>query len=153
MLSLAQRSLVFIGLLIAGLAVYALWYGIKADRYDEVVVPYLQNNLPELTSWRYQRLAPLLSPEARAEFDTEAGQSVYRLFSKLGSLESIGKPEYLGDRSTTSKVLGEIEVLAYQVPLQFETGPAVIKLNLANDGQQLYIHHFGISSQIFEVAQ
>jgi hypothetical protein len=93
----------------------------------------------------------LLSPEARLEFDSEAGQSVYQLFSKLGGLESQSKPEYLGERSTTTESLGDIQLLAYQIPLQFETGPAIIKLNLANDGQRYFIHHFGIHSEIFVI--
>lgn len=149
MSSIWRRSLVFIALLVAGLVVYSLWYGIKADRYDESVVPFLQSALPELTSWQYDRLRPLLSPEARVEFESEQGQAVYRLFSRLGRLESQGRPEYLGDRSDTTESLGDILLLAYQVPLQFESGPAVIKLNLAVDGQNYFIHHFGIHSEIF----
>lgn len=144
-----KRTLVFIGLLIAGLVVYSLWYGLKADRYDETVVPYLESALPTLTSWQYSRLKPLLSPQAQIEFDTDEGQAVYQLFSKLGRLESIGTPEFLGDRSETSDQLGDIEVVSYQVPLQFESGPGVIKLHLASDGERYYIHHFGIYSEIF----
>jgi hypothetical protein len=147
--SLLQRSLIFVGLLIAGLAVYALWYGIKADRYDETVVPYLQKAIPEIASWRYERLQPLLSPAARIEFDSEEGQAVYRLFSQLGRLESQGRPEYLGDRNEVTDALGDVLILAYQVPLQFETGPAVMKLNLASDGERYYLHHFGIHAEIF----
>ena len=149
MLSLTHRSLIFVGLLVAGLVVYAAWYGIKADRYDKVAIPYLDSALPELASWRYERLQPFLSPEARIEFDSDEGQAIYQLFSKLGRLESQGKPEYLGERSTSTELLGDIQLLAYQVPLQFETGPAIIKLNLVNDGQRYFIHHFGIHSEIF----
>jgi hypothetical protein len=151
--SLFHRSLIFVGLLVAGLVVYAAWYGIKADRYDKVVVPFLESAIPELTSWRYARLQPLLSPDARNEFDSDEGQAIYQLFSKLGRLESQGKPEYLGDRSDTSESLGDILLLAYQVPLEFETGPAIIKLNLAHDGEGYFIHHFGIHSEIFAVSE
>ena len=71
--SILHRSLIFFSLLVVGLVVYAAWYGIKADRYDKVAIPYLDSALPELASWRYERLQPLLSPEARLEFDSEAG--------------------------------------------------------------------------------
>jgi len=147
--SVLKRTLIFIVLLVAGLVVYSTWYGIKADRYNETVIPYLEQALPELASWRYSQLKPLLSPQAQVEFETEQGQAVYRLFSQLGRFESSGKPEYLGDRSGSSEALGDIEILAYQVPLQFESGPAVIKLNLASNGQRYFIHHFGIHSEIF----
>ena len=113
------------------------------------VPPDQQSALPELASWQYDRLKPLLSAEARVEFESEQGQAVYRLFSRLGRLESLGRPEYLGDRSDTIESVGDILVLAYQVPLQFESGPAVIKLNLGTDGENFFIHHFGIHSEIF----
>jgi len=144
-----NRTLKFVALVVVGLIVYSLWYGIKADRYDETVVPYLELTLSKLTSWQYAQLKPLLSPQAQDEFETEEGQAVYRLFGKLGRLESSGTPEYLGDRSETSKALGDIEVVAYQVPLQFESGPGIIKIHLASDGERYYIHHFGIRSEIF----
>jgi hypothetical protein len=50
--SILHRSLIFVGLLVVGLVVYAAWYGIKADRYDKVAIPYLDSALPELASWR-----------------------------------------------------------------------------------------------------
>ena len=146
---MVKRTLMFFLLLAAGLVIYSLWYGLKADRHDETVVPYLDSAIPELTSWHYPRLKVLLSPQARVEFETEAGQSAYRLFSQLGSLQSIGSPKYLGDKSDTTSGLGEVEIIAYQVPLTFDTGPAVIKLHLANDGQSYYVHHFGIHSELF----
>jgi hypothetical protein len=144
-----KRTLTFVGLLVAGLVLYSAWYGIKADRYDETIVPYLESALPKLTSWQYAQLKPLLSPQALIEFDSDEGLAAYRLFSKLGRLESSGTPEYLGDRSETTKQLGDIELVAYQVPLQFETGPGVIKIHIVSDGKRYYIHHFGIQSKIF----
>lgn len=61
----------------------------------------------------------------------------------------MSRPEFMGNRSETFEELGDVELIAYQVQLEFETGPAVIKLNLASDGQRYYIHHFGIHSHIF----
>jgi hypothetical protein len=57
-----RRSLIFFGLLLAGLVLYSFWYGIKADRYEETAIPYLESVMPKLTSWRYDQLRPLLSP-------------------------------------------------------------------------------------------
>jgi hypothetical protein len=144
-----RRSLIFFALLIGGLVLYSLWYGIKADRYQETAVPYLESALPKLTSWQYEQLKPLLSPTARLDFENEKLQAAYRLFSKLGQFKSMGKPQYITYRNDTSKELGDIEVIDYQVPLQFDSGPAVIKITLAADGKSYYIHQFGIHSEIF----
>ena len=149
--SVAKRTLIFVGLLVAGMVLYALWFGIKADNYDKTVVPYLDSALPKLTSWHYAELRPLLSPQAQLEYQSEQGQATYQLLSKLGALESVGKPAYLGDHSGSSPGLGDIQLVTYQVPLQFESGPALIKLKLAlaSDGKQYFIHQFGIHSEVF----
>jgi hypothetical protein len=144
-----RRSLIFIALLIGGLVLYSFWYGIKADRYEETVVPYLESALPKLTSWQYEQLKPLLSPTARKDFENEKLRTAYLLFSQLGQLKSMGKPQYITDRFDSSTELGDIEVIDYQVPLQFDSGPAVIKITLAADGKSYFIHHFGFHSEIF----
>jgi hypothetical protein len=144
-----RRSLIFFALLIGGLVLYSLWYGIKADRYEETAVPYLESALPILTSWQYEQLKPILSPAARLDFENKKLQAAYRLFSQLGQLKSIGKPQYISNRNDTSKALGDFEIINYQVPLQFDSGPAVIKITLVADGKSYYIRHFGFHSEIF----
>ena len=148
-----RRSLIFVALMVAGLALYAIWFGIKADRYDETVVPYLQQAVPELASWRYDRLKPLLSPDARLDFDNDSVQAAYRKFDRLGALVSMEKPQYLASNAGTSKALGDIEMLEYQVDARFESGPATIKLKLIADGQSYYLHHFSFQSEIFAAGE
>lgn len=144
-----KRSLIFIALMAAGLVLYMSWYNIKAERFNETAIPYLEQVLPKLTSWQYPELEMLLSPTAKTVFASEKVRAAYQEFSQLGQLQSMSRPEFMGNRSETIEELGEVELIAYQVPLEFETGPAVIKLNLASDGQRYYIHHFGIHSHIF----
>ena len=144
-----KRGSIFIALMAAGLAMYMSWYNIKAERFNETAIPYLEQALPKLTSWQYSELDMLLSPTARAVFASDKVRAAYEGYSRLGPLQSMSRPEFMGNRSETIDELGDVELIAYQVPLEFETGPAVIKLNLAGDGQRYYIHHFGIHSQIF----
>lgn len=144
-----KRSSIFIALMAAGLVLYMSWYSIKAERFNETAIPYLEQAMPKLASWRYSELEVLLSPTARAVFASEKVRAAYQGYSRLGSLKSMSRPEFMGNRSETIEELGDVELVAYQVPLEFETGPAVIKVNLASDGQRYYIHHFGVHSQIF----
>lgn len=148
-----KRTLIFFTLLVAGLAVYVLWYGMNAGRYDETAIPYLNKTLPKLSNWKYSELKPMLSPEALAEFETDKGQASYRVFTRLGKLESIGKPQYIGDKSVFSDGLGEVDLVSYSVPVVFESGPAVIKIILASNGQSYFIHHLRISSAIYTEQQ
>ncbi len=144
-----RNRLWIIILLVAGLVMYALWYGIKADRYDETAIPYLELALPRLTSWRYEQLRPLLSPAAQQDFENEKVRAAYAAFSRLGQLISMEKPQYVASQSDNSDELGEIEVVDYKVLLQLDSGPAMIKIKLVADGQSYHIQHFGIHSEQF----
>jgi len=115
----------------------------------ETIVSRLENALARLVGWQYGWLEPLLPPAARAKFGAEAVRSIYQLRSRLGQLESIGKADYLGDKSESARTPGDFELIASPMPLQFDTGADLIKLNLARDARRYYIHHYGIQSRLF----
>ncbi len=146
---LLRRSLIFLVLLLGGLLLYSFWYGMKADRYDDTAIPYLETAIPKLASWQYEQLKPLLSPAAKLDFENQKMREAYGMFNRLGKFESMEKPQYTSNYSDTSKALGDIEVVDYQVLLQFDSGPAAIKIKLIADGNSYYVHHFGIHSELF----
>jgi len=144
-----RRSLIFFALLLAGLVLYSFWYGMKADRYEETAIPYLESAMPKLTSWQYDKLKSLPSPAARLDFENEKVRAAYQSFSRLGQFQSMEKPRYTASRAESSKELGDIELIDYQAALQFDSGPAVIKIKLVADGKSYHIQHFGFHSEIF----
>lgn len=146
---LLRRSLIFFALLVGGLVLYTLWYGIKADRYDETAIPYLESALPRLASWDYAQLKPLLTSGARQDFEHEKVQAAYQAFSRLGQLQSMDRPQFVANRFDSSDEAEDIEIVDYKVPLQFDSGPAMIKIKLLADGKSYRIHHFGIHSEKF----
>ena len=150
---LVKRTLVFIALMIAGLVLYVKWFDIRADRYDESAVPYLRIVVPSLVEWQIEPLLPLLSPDARQDFENEDLRNAYLGFSRLGTLQSMQKPQFLASSSAISKSLGEVEFVDYEVTAQFDTGPARIKLKLLHHGQDYYLHHFGFYSELFATEQ
>ncbi|MDH5353279.1 MAG: hypothetical protein OEY09_02445 [Gammaproteobacteria bacterium] len=146
---LLRRSLIFIILLLGGLVLYSLWFGMKADRYDDTAIPYLESAMPRLTSWQYELLEPLLSPTAKLNFKNQEMREAYRLFNRLGQFESMDKPRYEKSYSGVSQALGDVEIVEYQASLEFDTGPAVVKIKLIADGKSYYINHFGFHSEVF----
>jgi len=144
-----RRSLIFIGLLAGGLVLYSLWYGIRADRYDETAIPYMEAAIPRVSSWQFEQLEPLLSPGARLDFNNEKLRAAYQSFSKLGQYQSMDRPRYKASSDGSSTELGKVEVIDYQVELQFDSGPAMLKIKLVADGDSYYVHHFGFHSDIF----
>jgi hypothetical protein len=146
---LLKRTLLFLALMIAGVALYASMYGISADKYDKTVVPYFEKHLPAITSWKYSKLKPLLTPQAQSAFETEIGRNTFLLFTKLGKFQSSGKPQFGAKGVEFSEGLGDVDIVSYKVPVVFDTGPAVIKANLVINGDSYIIQHIGISSDVF----
>jgi nitrogen fixation-related uncharacterized protein len=144
-----KRTLVFLTLMLAGVALYAFWYGISADKYDETAVPYFEKHLTDITSWKYSKLKPLLTPQAQTEFETKAGRATFLLFTQLGQFQSSGKPQFGAKGVEFSEGLGDVDIVSYTVPVVFDTGPAVIKANLVINGDSYIIQHIGISSAVF----
>ncbi len=144
-----RRSLIFLVLMVAGLVIYSLWFGIKADRYDATAIPYLESAIPELTSWQYYRLKPLLSPGARRDFEDERLRKAYQSYDILGQFKSMDRPRYVVSRIDSSEDTGEIEVVDYEVNLLFDSGPAIIQVKLITDAGRYQIHYFGIRSEVF----
>ena len=146
---LLKRTLIFIALMIAGLVLYVKWFDTRADRYDEVAVPYLHDAVPVLAGWQVEPLLPLLSPDARRDFENDQLRNAYLGFSRLGSMLSMQKPQFLSSNSATSNSLGDVEIVEYEVVSEFDSGPARIKLKLLLHDQDYYIHHFGVYSEVF----
>ena len=151
--SLLNRTLIFIALMVAGLVLYVKWFDLQADRYDETAVPYLREAVPVLAAWQIDPLLPLLSPDARRDFENQALRDAYLGFSRLGVLQDMEKPQYLASASATSNTLGDVEIVDYEVDARFTTGPARIKLKLLHHGQDYYLHHFGFHSDVFAAGQ
>jgi hypothetical protein len=144
-----KRTLLFLTLMLAGVALYAFWYGISADKYDETAVPYFEKHLTDITSWIYSKLKPLLTPQAQTEFETKAGRATFLLFTQLGQFQFSGKPQFGAKGVEFSEGLGDVDIVSYTVPVVFDTGPAVIKANLVINGDSYIIQHIGISSAVF----
>ena len=102
-----------------------------------------------MSSWQFEQLEPLLSPGARSDFKNEKLRAAYQSFSKLGQYQSMQKPRFTASRDDSSKESGDIEIIDYQVELQFDSGPAMLKIKLIADGNSYYVHHFGFHSEIF----
>ena len=141
-----KRSLIFIALMIAGLALYVKWFDIRADRYDRLAVPYLETAVPVITGWRIGALEPLLSPDARRDFENPALREAYLGFSRLGGLQSMRKPQFLSAGSATSQTLGDVELVEYEVAVEFDSGAAKVKITLLVTGERHFVHHFSFSS-------
>ena len=142
-----RRSLIFMTLLVGGLVLYSLWYGIKADRYEATAIPYIDSVMPAVTSWQPEQLIPVLSPQAKTEFENQKVRAAYQSLGRLGHFQTMQKPRFVASRVDSSAQLGDVELIDYEVELQFDSGPAILKIKLVADGHSYHVRHFGFHSR------
>jgi hypothetical protein len=144
-----RRSLIFMTLLVGGLVLYSLWYGIKADRYEETAIPYIESVMPAVTSWQPEQLIPVLSPDAKLEFTNAKVRAAYQSLSRLGQFQAMEKPRFVASRADSGEQLGDVELIDYEVAVRFDSGPAILKIKLVADGHSYHVRQFGFHSEIF----
>ncbi|WP_019529841.1 hypothetical protein [Dasania marina] len=125
------------------------WYAVNSSKYTEVAQPYLETNMPAVVSWDFEQLRALLTPESLKEFETERGQKVYRLFSKLGALKSFEEPQFLGAKAGATVREGAYDIVNFSMLGHFEAGDAQFTITLATEGESYLIHYININSDVF----
>jgi hypothetical protein len=126
-----------------------IWFAINSSKYTEVAQPYLEDNMPAVVSWDFEQLKPLLTPESLKEFETERGQKIYKMFSKLGALKSFGEPQFLGAKAGATVSEGAYDIVNFSMLGHFESGDANFTITLATAGDSYLIHYININSDVF----
>ncbi|WP_319557503.1 hypothetical protein [Thiomicrorhabdus sp.] len=137
--------LVLIILIIAA----AIWYSFKSSEYTSDAKPFLQEHMPSILSWDYQKLKPLLAESALEEFETERGQKTYRFFSKLGPLKSLGEIQFTNASSGVDINQGAYDVVTFTMPGYFESGEAQISITLTKTDSSYRVNYLQINSDVF----
>ncbi len=101
---------------------------LKKGKYDPIAIPYIEEALPDLTTWEPLRFEQHFAREVLEGTGHDKIARMFNWYSILGPLQSFDKPEF----RRISKTLGVPypSVLTYSVEAQFERGPALITFNL-----------------------
>lgn len=126
-----------------------IWFAHSSSKYTEVAKPYLEINIPAAVSWDFEQLRPLLTPEALEAFETDRGQKIYKMFSKLGPLQSLEEPRFLGSKTGATTKNGTFDIINFTILGHFEAGDAQVAVTLATSGDSYLIHYIHINSDAF----
>ncbi|ASJ70297.1 hypothetical protein [Granulosicoccus antarcticus] len=136
-------------LLLVLAACLATWSYLSASKHTKAAEPYLTKNLPEAVSWDFENLKPLLTPKALEAFETERGQKIYELFSRLGKLKSLEESKFLRSQSGVTTSTGIYDVVIFSTLGHFESGDANITTTLSVVDGSYSIQAININSDIF----
>ena len=139
----------FFLVLVVLLICVAIWFSFNASKYEEIAKPYLEKNMPLVTSWEFENLKPLLTPGALKEFETERGQKIYKMFSKLGELKAFEEPKFISAKTGVATTEGAHDIANFTMLGHFEAGDAVFTITLATNNDSYLIHYININSDVF----
>ncbi len=117
----------------------------QAAEYDALAVPYIKQVIPELSQWNPDTTRQLMAPEALEGISEEMFVEVIRVFSKMGSLETVGEPEF--KKAYTAEETKIDTVVAYTTTAKYEYGDAKIAIQLLVRDGSLEVFRFNLSSE------
>ena len=129
--------------------ILAIWFSISSSKHTENATPYLNKNIPLISTWDFEQLRPLLTQPALEQFETEQGQKIFKFFSKLGKAKSFEQPEYLSSKSSITTIDGATEIVIFNMGGYFENGYATFTITLESDDYEYKIQHLKINSNVF----
>ena len=106
----------------------------------EVLVPYIESAIPRLTTWNMSEYKALMTKQGLKGATPEQWELYLKMFSKLGTLESVGVPELQNWRTMSGIPNGKITYAVYLIPLVFDTGPAHVELGLQHNKNKTEIN-------------
>ena len=107
---------------------------------EEVLIPYIESAIPRLTTWDISEYKTLMSEDGFNGITPEQWDLYLKLFTKLGTLESVGTPELQNWRTMSGIPNGKTTYADYLIPLAFDTGPAHVELGLKHNKNKTEIN-------------
>ncbi len=136
---------VFVAILVLLIGV-AVWTGYQSADYETTAVPYIEEAIPRISSWDPVTIKSYMSPEVMAEIPEEQFLETTKAFTKLGDLESVGKPEFTKIMSNATITEGSGTLVTYVVPVKYSNGDATITIILKDLGESFEIYNLNINS-------
>ena len=123
-------------------------YGyVQSSRFDAVVIPYIEQAIPQLSRWDVDATKALLDEEALNRVTDDDLQHMMVYLKRIGELQSIDKPRFRSTSKTMTLGAIERDVVTYRVKAEYSSGPAEITLSLVDRDGEYHLLHFNFQSQ------
>lgn len=144
-----KRILLAIVLIILFFVLMGLWTWKEQSDYESTAVPYLESVIPEITTWDPDIAWKHFDQDVRETISEEDSAKILKYLSKLGSLESLDRPQFREVTSSATLGEGARKRVLYQIPAVFQKGDATIYVTLTDRDGEFSIYHFKVDSMAF----
>jgi len=130
--------------IIGGSFIYTAYQG---SQYEASAVPYIKQVIPVLSEWDAKATRELMAAETVADIPEENFAKAMNLFSKLGTLEEAGEPEFVELVEDERDPNAIRTLLTYTVKTRFSEGYATYTIQLIDRGDHFQVFNFNLSSE------
>ena len=129
---------------IVGFSSYFMYGHMLEEKYNGTAIPYIEEVLPELSSWDVERVTPCMAPEVMRTISPEDLERLLKSLSQIGTLQSIGDATFKNESKGDNVKYADAPVITYDIETQYSTGPATVTLSLLcrDGGYQVYYFNF-----------
>jgi len=125
------------------------WVGYKSEAYESTAVPYIKKVIPEISKWNPELIKSYMVSETLNDVNAEDFRKMVSIFSKIGKLISIEKPQFKNTSSVNSSQHSAMTLVTYTILGKYENGDATITMTLRDEGESFKIYRFNIDSMAF----
>ena len=131
---------------VVGFSGYFYYESVQSAEYAGTAVPYIQQVLPEISTWDPEIVKQHLAPEILKTVSAENLKNILAELSKIGELQSIGKMKFKKKSTGGEGDMAQQPVITYVVDAQYSTGEATVTISLLDKGGSFEVQHFNFES-------
>ncbi len=133
--------------LVVGLSAFFYYGSVQSSRYDGTAIPYIQEVLPEISTWDPEIVKQYLSPEVLKTVSAENLKNILGELTKIGDLQNIGEMKFKKKSTGGEGDMAQQLVITYTVNAQYSTGETTVTISLLDKGGSYEVHHFNFESE------
>ena len=120
------------------------WY--QSSKYEETAIPYVKMVVPEISEWNPDTIIELMPEESLKKTPKEDIVKIVDYLSRLGALLKIEEPEF--SKVFTGATVDGVQntLVSYTVDAEYESGEAVVTINLLDQGDSFKVYNFHFNS-------
>ena len=132
---------------ITGFSAYFYYGYYQSSQYDGTVIPYIQEVLPEISTWDPKIVKQYLAPEVLRTVTDDNLENIMGALAQIGELQSIEEVKFKKKATGGAGDLVQQPVITYTVKAQYSMGEAIVTLSLRDKGGSYDVYHFNFESK------
>jgi len=132
---------------VVGFSSYFIYGYMQAEKYNGTAIPYIEQVLPELSSWDVDRVTSCLAPEVIKTISPEDLEHLLMALSQIGALQSIDEATFKNEATGNNIKDSDAPIVTYEIATQYSSGPATVILSLLQRDGHYQVYSFNFQSQ------